>query len=176
MKHRGSLQIDELQKGDEGFTFVEVIVGMLVVVALFGGAISLILTSERVVERGMAGYTATAEVAAWLLDLRGELEAVDYNWWESPPEWSGEGDGFSLRWNEGGEPGSLKVDRLDETISIDSAAGGRREYFVSNLSIRFSPHYLAGGDVDGIVLDIGDHTILLATGSRPVLSEVTVTR
>lgn len=156
-------------KGDEGFTFAELIVGMLVLGLLFGGLITLILRGGDLIEKGTKAYSATAGLTGLLRDLKEELEDLNYDWWEAPPEWRTREDGFSLHWISGKESRTLELSREGDRIWIDSTGRGRRDYFVSKIPILFTAQYLPDAGIEGIILEIKERRIVLAVGSRPLL-------
>lgn len=162
--------IEAAAGGDGGFTFVEAIVGMMVVSMAVIGVWSLVAGGEMVVERGLTGYKDTVALLNLLSVLEEELQAVDYRWWEPQPEWMHRESGFSLQWYEGGRQLELEVYQDGETVWINSSRLGKRGYLVAGEHLEIRPLHLPEDGIEGALLEINDHSIRLATGSFPPLS------
>jgi prepilin-type N-terminal cleavage/methylation domain-containing protein len=159
------------RRGEEGFTLLETLVGMVVLSLLGIGAWTAVSVAWRSVERFRAGSRAGAAVLQLDDRLRAGVRRVRPPWWGGEPELEASADAWRIPCLDGDPAKALTVSWRDGVLSIDDGDGVAR--YRGFTGVDLAPARDAAGDVFGIRLSLatdplGRFTIVARYGGRTV--------
>jgi prepilin-type N-terminal cleavage/methylation domain-containing protein len=157
--------------GEEGFTLLEVLVGMVVLSLLGIGAWTAVSVAWRSVERFRAGSRAGAAVLQLDDRLRACAARVRPPWWGGEPGLSAAGDAWRISCLDGDPDRALTLSCQDGVLAIDDGQLVARYHGFTDVDL--SPARDPTGSQFGVELSItadplGRFTIVATYGGRAV--------